>query len=465
LRGARGLTPDLSGGHMDLLAQIPLIGPTLAVVAPFILVLAIVVFVHEFGHYIVGRWCGIGADVFSVGFGKELYGWTDRRGTRWRIAALPLGGYVKFSGDADASSASADPQALARMTDAERARSFHHAALGRRALTVLAGPVANFILSIVIFALMALGQGRPLDAPVIGAISDDANPEFAQALRPGDRISAVDGAPVADFAALQAALQASDGAPVAVTLAGESGARTVEVIFRAPARVDGVSAGGAAEAAGVKPGDVIVAIDGAPISGFAELQRRTAASAGAPMTLSIRRGDALLALSLTPQVTQTTDPATGAAMSRPMLGIQKQSSEILPVVEPVGPLSALGFGVERTWMVVALSLSGIAEVVTGAQDAKDVLGGPIRIAEISGEAAASGVATFVGLIAVLSASIGLINLFPVPVLDGGHLMFYAIEAVRGRPLRERWQEIGNGIGLALVLSLMIFATFNDLARL
>jgi len=155
---------------MDLLAQIPLIGPTLAVAVPFILVLAIVVFVHEFGHYIVGRWCGIGADVFSVGFGREIYGWTDSRGTRWRIAALPLGGYVKFSGDADASSASADPDALARMTDAERARSFHHAPLGRRALTVLAGPVANFILSVVIFALMALGQGRPLDAPVIGAI-------------------------------------------------------------------------------------------------------------------------------------------------------------------------------------------------------------------------------------------------------------------------------------------------------
>ncbi len=450
---------------MDLIAQIPLIGPTLAVAAPFILVLAIVVFVHEFGHYIVGRWCGIGADVFSIGFGKELYGWTDRRGTRWRIAALPLGGYVKFRGDADASSAHADTEALARMTAAERAGSFHDAALGRRALTVLAGPVANFILSIAIFAAMALGQGRPLDAPVIGAISADANPEFAAALKPGDRVSAVNGVAVADFAALQEALQASEGAPVAVTLAREGGARTVDVIFRAPARVDGVSAGGAAEAAGVLPGDVIEAIDGQPIGGFAELQRRTRESAGAPMTLGVRRGDQLLTLTLTPQMVEMADPLTGAPMSRPMLGIQKQARELTPVIEPVGPLSALAFGAERTWMVIAVSLSGMAEVVTGAQEAKDVLGGPIRIAEISGEAAASGVATFIGLIAVLSASIGLINLFPIPVLDGGHLMFYAIEAVRGRPLRERWQEIGNRIGLALVLSLMIFATFNDLARL
>lgn len=450
---------------MDLIAQIPLIGPAVAVALPFLLVLAIVVFVHEFGHYIVGRWCGIGAEVFSVGFGRELYGWTDRRGTRWRIAALPLGGYVKFSGDGDVSSSTPDAARMRAMSPADRSRSFHGASVERRALTVLAGPVANFLLSIAVFAMMALGQGRPAEAPVIGVIAADADPEFAAAVAEGDRILAVDGAPVADFAAMQQALLASDGARVSLLVARDGAARTVETRFRAPARVDGVVPGGAAEAAGLRAGDIVLAVDGREVEGFSDLQRLTLASDGAPMTLTLARDGATLTTTLTPRLVEMADPVTGRTATRPVIGIQKFAREIGPVIEPVGPVGALQSGLERTWAVIALSGAGVADIVAGRQEAREVLGGPIRIAEISGQAAASGFATFVGLIAVLSTSIGLINLLPIPVLDGGHLMFYAIEKLRGRPLRERWQEIGNGVGLALVLLLMAYATFNDLSRL
>ena len=446
---------------MDLIAQLPLVGPLLTTVVPFIVVLSIVVFVHEYGHYIVGRWCGIGAEAFSIGFGREIVGWTDRRGTRWRIGALPLGGYVKFLGDSDASSSHVDPAALARLSAEERRHSFHTASVGRRALTVAAGPMANFLLSIVIFAGVALSQGAPVQGPVVGEIATDANPDFAAALSPGDRVLSLDGEALEDFAALQSALLASDGAEqVARVLRRDGREETVTVSFRPPARVDAVVPGGAADEAGLQPGDVVVAIDGEAIDGFGALQRVTAASGGKALLLTLQRGEQTFDVSLTPRLENPDDPT-----SRPLLGIQKQGTELLPLIEPVGPISAVGFGVERTWHIIAVSLTGLAEVVTGAQKADEVLGGPIRIAEVSGEAASRGLGVFIGLIAVLSTSIGLINLFPIPILDGGHLMFYAIEKLRGAPLREKWMELGNRIGLALVLMLMLFATFNDIARL
>jgi regulator of sigma E protease len=446
---------------MDLIAQLPLIGPFMATVIPFLIVLAIVVFVHEYGHYIVGQWCGIGAEAFSIGFGREITGWTDKRGTRWRVGLLPLGGYVKFLGDTDASSSHVDAATLAGLSPEQRAHSFHTASVERRALTVAAGPAANFLLSIAIFAIIALFSGVPADGPVIGEIGEDASASFREAVAPGDRVLSVDGETVEDFAGLQAALMAVAGQAVEARVARPDGREeTVSFTFRVPARIDAVIPGGAADEAGLEPGDVVTAVDGEPIAGFTDLQQATAAAGGAPMTLTIRRGNASFDRSLTPRLADPDDPE-----SRPLLGIQKQSSELLPQVNPAGPLSALGFGVSRTWQIISLSITGIGSVIAGDQAAEDVLGGPIRIAEVSGQAASEGAGTFIGLIAVLSASIGLINLFPIPILDGGHLMFYAFEKLRGTPLDERWQEIGNRIGLALVLSLMVFATFNDIARL
>ncbi len=435
------------------------------VIAPFLVALAIIVFVHEYGHYIVGRWCGIGAEAFSIGFGKEIYGWTDRRGTRWKLSLLPLGGYVKFLGDANAASTVKDPEQWETLSADERAHSFHDASVGRRALTVLAGPVANFLLAIGVFGAMALVSGAPSDEPVIGTIAEDANPAFAEAVREGDRVLSIDGAPVPDFDTLARTLLDSRGEPLTMTLERDGAPVTVETTYEPPARVDGVSPGGAAEEAGLAPGDRIVAVDGAPISGFAELQRRVTAAEGGSLALTVARGDETFEATLSPRMTAASDPVTGEAITRPLIGIQKTSTELLPVVESVGPAAAIGVGAERTWRVIALSVAGIWDVIRGAQPAEDVLGGPIRIAELSGEAAAAGLGTFIGLVAVLSASIGLINLFPIPVLDGGHLVFYAIEAAQGRPLREKWQEIGNRIGLAVVLALMIFATVTDIGRL
>ena len=438
-----------------------------ATVIPFLLVLSIVVFVHEYGHYIVGRWCGIGAEAFSIGFGKELYGWTDRRGTRWKLSALPLGGYVKFLGDADAASTVKDPERWARLDAEQRAHSFHDASVGRRALTVLAGPGANFLLSVAVFASMALAAGAPADGPTIGALSDDLNSEFREAVAPGDRIVSVDGAPVSSFAEMTEALLDAKGAAIALDVEdGEDGARrTVTVRFLPPARVDGVTPDGPAAQAGLEQGDVVTAVDGAPIGGFPGLQAAVEAADGSTLTLEIRRDDETFEARLAPEISEIADRTTGETVSRPLIGIQKQFTELEPAREGVGLIGALGHGVARTWTVIAMSLTGIWDVISGAQEADEVLGGPVRIAELSGQAAAQGVATFVGLIAVLSTSIGLINLFPIPVLDGGHLMFYAIESVRGEPLRERWQALGNQIGLALVLALMAFATLNDLARL
>lgn len=446
---------------MDVISQVPLIGPLIGTVIPFLIVLTVVVFVHEYGHYIVGRWCGIGAEAFSIGLGREVVGWTDRRGTRWRIGILPLGGYVRFLGDSDASSSHVDPEALRRLPAEQRRHSFHGASLGRRTLTVAAGPVANFLLSIVIFAAVGLVQGVPASGPAIGAVAEDMNPGFVEAVGPGDRILSLDGRPMEDFPTLLRALIDGEGAEqTAVVRRADGREETVRLSFRPPARVDDIVPGGAAEEAGLLAGDVVVAADGAPIDSFPELQRVTREAGATPVTLTLRRGDALLDVTLTPRLADPSDPA-----SRPLLGIQKQSDEIEPLVERAGPLSAIAFGAERTWNIVTVSLSGIADAVLGRQAASEVLGGPVRIAEVSGQAASQGVGVFIGLIAVLSTSIGLINLFPIPILDGGHLMFYAIEKLRGAPLRERWMEIGNRIGLALVLMLMIFATLNDIARL
>ena len=426
----------------------------------FLVVLSVVVFVHEYGHYIVGRWCGIGAEAFSLGFGKELYGWTDRRGTRWKISALPLGGYVKFLGDADAASTVKDREAWAHLSADQKAHSFHDASVGRRALTVLAGPGANFLLSIAVFAAMALAIGAPSDEPVIGRLGEDVNAAFREAVSEGDRIAAVNGRPVSDFAAMTEALLDAEGRPVTLTIEDpEGGSRTVETAFRPPARVDGTTPEGPAASAGLRPGDVIVAVDGEPVGGFPGLQRAVEASGDAPLVLTVRRGGERFEAAVAPEMVETQDG------TRPVIGIRKQLTELGPEQEGLGPIAALSYGVERTWGVVSLSLGGIWDVVSGAQAAEEVLGGPVRIAALSGQAAEAGGGTFIALIAVLSTSIGLINLFPIPVLDGGHLVFYAVEAAQGRPLRERWQELGNRIGFALVIALMLFATFNDIANL
>jgi regulator of sigma E protease len=361
-------------------------------IIPFLFVLTIVVFFHELGHFLVARWAGVKVLTFSLGFGPELAGFNDRHGTRWKISAIPLGGYVKFFGD-ESEASTPSSETLAGMTDEERKGSFHHKKVGPRAAIVAAGPIANFILAIVIFTALFTFFGKPSTT----------------------------------------------------------------------ARVDKLEAGSPAEKAGLQAGDVVTAIDGTAIGSFSDMQRIVSIRPGEKLTFTVKRGDSTLALQGTPELKEVKDPF-GNVHRIGVLGITRATNPGDVLTERVNPATALWLGVKETWFVVDRTLAYIGGVFTG-REAADQVGGPLRIAQISGQVATIGVAALIHLAAVLSISIGLLNLFPVPLLDGGHLLFYAVEAIRGRPLSERAQEMGFRIGLGLVLMLMVFATYNDILHL
>ena len=362
-------------------------------IIPFLFVLTIVVFFHELGHFLVARWAGVKVLTFSLGFGPELAGFNDRHGTRWKISAIPLGGYVKFFGDESEASTPASFETLANMTEEERAGSFHHKRVGPRAAIVAAGPIANFILAIVIFTCLFTFFGKPSTT----------------------------------------------------------------------ARVDKIEASSAAAKAGFQVGDIVTAIDGKTIGSFSDMQRIVGVRAGDTLNFTIKRGDSTLQLKGTPELREVKD-SFGNAHRLGVLGITRATAPGDVVTERVDPATALWLGVKETWFVVDRTLAYIGGVFTG-REAADQVGGPLRIAQISGQVATIGLTALIHLAAVLSISIGLLNLFPVPLLDGGHLLFYAVEAVRGRPLSERAQEMGFRIGLGLVLMLMVFATYNDILHL
>lgn len=378
---------------MEALGFLGNIGSTaIGYVVPFLFVLTIVVFFHELGHFLAARWCGVGVKVFSVGFGPELFGFNDRRGTRWRLSMIPLGGYVKFLGDENEASQT-DSAALEAMSEEERKSAFAAKGVGARAIIVAAGPLANFVLAIAIFATIFALYGRQVTTP----------------------------------------------------------------------RVDSVVPGGVAEQAGFLPGDIIIEIDGAPIKDFSQLQRIVSVSSDVPLEIVVQRGEDEIALTATPQRQEITD-RFGNTHRVGILGIQRNTTGADITVERYSVPSAIGLAVSETWFVTERTLSYLYAVVVGRESA-DQLGGPLRVAEISAQVATIGFLALINLAAILSISIGLINLFPVPMLDGGHLMFFALEAIRGRPLSERAQDIGFRIGFAAVLMLMIFATWNDIIHL
>jgi len=359
---------------------------------PFLFVLSLVVFFHELGHFLVARWCGVRILVFSIGFGPELLGFHDRHGTRWKIAAVPLGGYVKFFGD-ESPASTPDSDRLATMDANDRAQSFFFQPVWKRAAIVVAGPLANFLLAIVIFAGIFMLYGMQTMTP----------------------------------------------------------------------RVDEVQADSPAAAAGFQPGDMVVAINGQKIGSFADMQRIVADSADETLNITVDRNGAQLVLRATPQLHEEKD-IFGNVRRIGLLGIKRSPAPGDVKYQPVAPPQAVWMGVQETWFVVDKTLTYIGRVIIG-REAANQLGGPIRIAQMSGQVASISFAALVHLAAVLSVSIGLLNLFPIPLLDGGHLLFYSIEAMRGRPLSERAQEVGFRIGFAIVIMLMIFATFNDIVHL
>jgi regulator of sigma E protease len=358
---------------------------------PFLFVLTIVVFVHELGHFLVGRWCGVDVKTFSIGFGRELFGFNDRHGTRWRFALIPLGGYVKFSGDADASSAP-DDAAVSRMSAQERARSFPAQSLPERAAIVAAGPIANFLLAILIFAGSAFFFGKQVLLP----------------------------------------------------------------------RVDAVIADSAAEKAGLKAGDIVIAIDGQKIASFSDMQRIVSTRPDERLEVSIERDGGTVTVPVTPSLTEMKTQLGTQRIG--VIGVKASSRPEDWKTQRFGLLESAQSGLVETWFVVTRTYDYIAKLLTG-RESTDQLSGPIRIAQVSGIVASNGgLLGLINLAAILSVSIGLMNLLPVPMLDGGHLLFYFYEALRGRPLSPRAQEIGFRLGLALVLMLMLFVTWNDIVH-
>ncbi|KAA5614212.1 RIP metalloprotease RseP [Rhodovastum atsumiense] len=345
----------------------------------FVIVLGVLVFIHELGHYLAARWVGVHVETFSIGFGRAIASWTDRRGTLWKVAWIPLGGFVKLHGQERPEDVSAEERALW-----QPGRTFHEKTVGARALVVAAGPAANFLLAAVLFAFLFAATGRPVNVPVVG-----------------------------------------------------------EVV-----------AGSAAARAGLQVGDRIEAIDGAAITRFEQIQQIVAASPGRQLRLDVASGGASHDVLLTPDTREAGGRQVG------VLGIRANAVEY----EQLSLLEAVPAGIVQTWDVTAQTLAGVWQMISQNRGTED-LGGPLRIAQLSGQVAQLGLASLVSFIAVLSVNLGLINLFPIPVLDGGHLLFYLAEAVRGRPLPPRAQEYGFRAGLALILGLFVFATWNDLTHI
>lgn len=358
----------------------------LTYVVPFLVTLTVVVFVHEMGHFLVARWNGVQVEVFSIGFGPEILGFNDTRGTRWKVSLVPLGGYVRFLGDTDSSSSTA-----AEVAPEMRDHAFASKRVWQRSAIVFAGPAANFLFAIVVFALVFMTIGRPFT----------------------------------------------------------------------PAVVDSVSEGGAAAVAGILPGDEITAVEGRTVRQFEDLRMLVPVYGAVPMRVTVLRDGSELVFQTVPEFRDMPD-GFGKTQKIPVLGVSSSGAAFR--VERLGPLEAVAESVGRTWSVSVSTLVAFGQIITGARGTDD-LGGPIRIAEYSGNAAQLGFLNMIMFVAILSVNLGLINLFPVPVLDGGHLVLYAWEAVRGRPASGKVQDVGLRVGLILLFGLMIFTTWNDILRL
>ncbi|MDZ7909430.1 MAG: RIP metalloprotease RseP [Gemmobacter sp.] len=442
---------------MDIIGLVPSFGNLAFTLIAFVAALSVIVAVHEYGHYIVGRWTGIHAEVFSLGFGPVLFSRVDRRGTRWQVAALPFGGYVRFLGDSDAASGK-DAAVMANMPAGDRRRSMHGAPLWARAATVAAGPVFNFALSILVFAGFFWINGIATDLPVVGEVKPV--PQAAQGLQPGDRIVAVDGQATPDLASFFTATR--DLAPAATTLyAVERAGSTMEVTgpYPYPPYVDAVQPMSAASDAGMRPGDYILAIDGRAIASFDEMRSIIGESDGNPVTLTLLRDGVQTELTMSPKRADLPLPQ-GGFETRWLVGLTG-GLVFTPETRTPGPVEGLWLAVGQVGSVISTSLSGLWHMITGAISSCN-LQGPLGIAETSGAAASQGIVTFIWFVAMLSTAVGLMNLFPIPVLDGGHLVFHAWEAVTGSPPSDRALRVLMGVGLSLLLSLMAFALTNDL---
>lgn len=359
--------------------------PLWLILIAFICALGPLVFFHELGHYLVGRLFKVPAETFSIGFGGELFGWTDRQGTRWKVAWLPLGGYVKFVGDMNAASAPAEEDSIPPEL---RDRAFAFRPVWQRFLIVLAGPLANFVIAILIFSAFFSLVGVPR-TNVVGAVLP----------------------------------------------------------------------GSAAASAGIRPGDRILSVAGRTTPTFDDIRNVVAVRANDTVAVRLKRGERVGTLQVTLKSDATADPF-GEKIPRGLLGVYPTTQ----VLDPVSPLTAVPMAVDYTARLTRSIVDGLVQVVRGRVSAKEI-GGPIKIAQIAGQGASLGLLPFVDLVALFSINLGFINLLPVPMLDGGHLFFYVVEAIRRRPVSARALDWAFRVGLALILALLVFATANDLGSI
>lgn len=374
--------------------MIEMLGQGIHYALSFVLVLSVIVFVHEFGHYFVAKLCGVKIEVFSIGFGREIYGLTDRSGTRWKFSLLPFGGYVKMFGDETAAS-TPDTAKLDALDPEQRKVSFHFKPLWQKALVVAAGPAANFVLAIAIMTGFLYWGGLTSSEPIVGAVMDDSP----------------------------------------------------------------------AAAAGLLAGDRVISIDGEKVESFSDIPTKIATNLGTSIRLDVLRGKEHLNIEVTPQFREDKD-MLGNAIKRPLIGIQSQKMD----VKNLSFFQAVGIAIQQTFELCKISLRFLGQMIAGERSTSD-LKGPLGIAKMSGQVTQSGT-TFeetarmiLWFIAMLSVNLGLVNILPVPMLDGGHLMYYGIEAASGRPLARRFQEFGFRIGFYLIIGLMAFSVFNDLRQM
>lgn len=461
----------------------------------FVFTITLVVFVHELGHFLAARYFGVKVESFSIGFGRALAGFTDRYGTYWKVGWLPLGGYVKFWGDEGVSS-TPDHEKIDHASAAERAGSFHHKPLWQKAIIAIGGPVANFILALVILTGLYAIRGDLVVTPQIGALAKGAPAELA-GFKVGDTVLAIDGRPVKEFQDIITTVGVSEGrklifrvrrgdnvldipvTPKAIEKEDPFGNRLMDsgigVRSVAPGKISRVAPGSPGERAGLKAEDIVIAIDKTPVQTWADVAAGLRAKNGGPVKVVFVRDE------FDPKLKRDKPKKREAMLSpaAPMsssLDSDRYVEEVggftasVPgapesqILVRFGPLEAASRAASTVWFIVVKTLSFIGQLLTGTGDYQQ-LSGPIGIAQVSGQVLVFfGVVALINLAAVLSVSIGLLNLFPIPMLDGGHLLYYGIEAVRGRPLGERAQELGFRIGFALVVGLMLFATWNDITK-
>ena len=445
---------------MDFAGLIGSFGGTVWTILTFVVAIVIIVTVHEFGHYIIGRWSGIHAEVFSVGFGQVIYSRTDRHGTRWQIAAIPLGGYVRFMGDADAASVRPDPNALQGLTEREKRHTMSGAPIWARSATVIAGPAANFLLAFVLFLSVILWKGVPVDLPLIGALR--TVPFATPSLMVGDLITAIDGQAtpnIASFFTVADTLGDKPSVSYQITRAGKSVA--VQGPNPLPPFAESVQPQSAAMDAGIVAGDVVLKADGKDIASFSQLPDIIEATGGKPVVLTLWRAGKTFDVTLTPR-RKDYPTADGGFDTRWMVGV---AGGVLfqPVSRQPAFLEASSMAFNQGWYLVKMNATAMGYMIAGKISSCG-MSGPIGMAKVVGAAARSGWETFVQTLALISLSVGILNLIPIPVLDGGHLVFHLWEAATGKPPSARALQVLMTVGVALLGALMVFALTNDLFR-